>query len=384
MRAVSAINATQVEVTFNTAIKRVSAETLSNYTLKTVAGATQALESVSYVSDTKVILNLDIDDTNADFTTDVALANGTEYELTVSKELQDAKGTTLGTDSKTKFTFTDSTLPTISKVTTLGIREILVEFTEPVRPGQAGFGNVEDNFSLKALDKDGIPQAELLGTSDTIDYLGTDRKAIKITLAGTNTLQSGVKYNLAANTASAAAEKLRDYAGYVLPSTTQVVEYVVDTTVPQITDVAVISQGAVELKFNKPVDSTTGTFYWNADGVEANNSKTGTATPVNSNTLRVDFGTNLIPAGTAYIFATGVEDYNGNAIATTKKQVTVANDLQPTVNSAQLTSKTSIEVKFNTDLTATTSNYTLKNDKGQLVAITGISQVIHLHLKHIL
>ncbi|MGG3955367.1 S-layer homology domain-containing protein [Bhargavaea massiliensis] len=359
VESVSAINAKQVKVTFNKAINRVSLEDRANFEIKGPEG-TKAIEQIVALSDKEALITLDIDSNPAN---DLAFNNGSTYTLKVKKDLKLANGTTLGSDLTKDFTVSDLSVPTVTDVKALGLNKIQVTFSEPVKNA-----NATSRFVVKALDKDNAPTGDDLVSRGSVNYVTADNTRVIITL-GTN-MVAGQNYRLFLNN----DQGITDYAGYKVPSVAQDIKYEADTTVPEAVEASVISQKYVLVKFNKPVDAQATDFYWNTDGSESNDANKATdVLQVDEKTYRVEFG-NLIPAGNINLFVKGVQDYVGNTAPVKKFTLTVANDVNPAIESITLVDKDTIKVKYNVDINETlTSKYTLTDKDGKVVPIKRIT-----------
>jgi hypothetical protein len=319
--SVKAINGKQVEIKFNKAVNQVSAENVVNYKIAGKDGSNMNIGKVVYLNPTTVIATLDFNYSPPDpysFGTDIALNNGSSYKLTVSKDLIDDSGKAQTADVAGTFKFTDTTIPTITKVSVTSGR-VRIFFNEPIKGQLPDVGM----FTLKLLDKNGVPtRSNLLNNSTLLDggYAKWGDDEHKSIVTGTYmgyTLNDGSRYRLSF------MGPLTDYVAHKVPLKTIDVTYIVDKTAPLVIGIKYISQKYVEVTFNKPVLFSYGDFYWNTDGAVDNMvNKAKEVVPINETAFRVGFS-NLMSKGNNFILAEGVYDLYQNRMPTTKIPITV-------------------------------------------------------------
>ncbi|KIQ94694.1 Outer cell wall protein precursor [Anoxybacillus thermarum] len=353
VESVSAINAKQVKVTFNKPVNRVSAEDVDNYTISGDGVTSTSLQYAKLADEKSVILTLEYDNA-ALSASDVAFANGKEYELTVSKDITFKSGSKLGEDKKVKFTANDVEVPTVKNVTTLASDLIEVEFSEPVKMNSSA--EVAANYEIKRIDEEG-KEVGVAGLSISAAALtDSDNTKVLLQLSGAQ-LSPGQTYRIYVNKPLG----IVDYAGYKVPAFTKDFKLESDTSVPQGVSAEVIDPKVVLVKFNKYVVAQPTDFYYNTTGTATNKANTATeAVYVGNNTYKVTFGS-IMPAGKVYVFADGVYDALGNPAPTAKFEVTVNETQAPAVSSVEVVDSETIKVTFNEDI-AVRDTATLDDD----------------------
>jgi hypothetical protein len=370
---VRAINAKQVEIKFNTPVNRECAENADNYKITSSDGSIMHIGKVSYLDSTTVRATLDfnnsIDDPNS-IDTDIALNNGSSYKLTVSKYLVDAGGKVQVADITSDFTFTDTTIPTITEVS-LG-RGVVVSFSEPIK---SKYPN-SYQFRLMLLDKSGMQTGSNLLENGTLNDGGYARWADDEHKTIFTSTYLGIGLNEGSRYRLSLIDTFTDYVGHKVPLKSIDITYIAnkDTTVPKVLSTKVISQKYVEVAFNKPIgDASPNNFYWNADGVESNSvNKASEVIPVNATTYRVVFG-DLMLEGNGFLFIKNSIDYANNIISTTKYPITVTAGLSPVVTGVVMNTKRQIKVKYNVDVNSLdTYFYSLQDSVGLVVGIDNV------------
>lgn len=366
--SVRAINAKQVEIKFNTPVNRECAENADNYKITGSDGSIMYIGKVAYLDSTTVRATLDFtnstDDQNS-IGTDIALNDGSSYKLTVSKYLVDAGGKVRIADLTSDFTFTDTTIPTITEVS-LG-RGVVVSFSEPIK---IKYPN-SYQFRLMLLDKNGIQTGSNLLENGTLNDGGYARWADDEHKTIFTSTYLGIGLNEGSRYRLSLIDTFTDYAGHNVPLKSIDITYIAnkDTTVSKVLSTKVISQKYVEVSFNKPIgDASPNIFYWNADGVESNSvNKASEVIPVNATTYRVVFG-NLMLEGNGFLF---IRD--NNTTSTTKHPITVTAGLSPVVTGVVMNTKRQIEVKYNVDVNSLdTYLYSLQDSVGLVVGIANV------------
>jgi hypothetical protein len=114
-----AINTKQIEVKFNKAVDKATAETATNYT---VAG-------VAY---DKAVLQADGMTVVATMAAETKVTNATEVEFKVLKNIKDSAGVALKADYAQKITVVDTTSPTLVSVEAVGLKTLKLTFSEPI------------------------------------------------------------------------------------------------------------------------------------------------------------------------------------------------------------------------------------------------------------
>ncbi|WP_052025499.1 MULTISPECIES: S-layer homology domain-containing protein [Anoxybacillus] len=373
VESVSAINLNQILVTFNKELDKDSAENLANYTLNngTVNAAlnnaawTEAPKATLQADGKSVLITLDTD-TDSTYQT---LANQIEAKLTIDGvKTKDGK---VIAKSENKFTYTDTTVPTVESVKMEGNKVIVVKFSEAVRADQAiAVANYQiDGVSLSAYGV-GTPQWD------------AEKNEVRIPLT-TALADKTYKLKVSVNNG------IQDVAGYKLLQVEKDLTVVTDKTVGKMTEVSVAADKSyVLVKFDKalaPSNYVTGQPLF-IDGVNVFNSST-IARTIENGALK------LTPAGAGTdfntIIANGihavnlksddnnylVDAYGIKVAAGATSYNVVADTTKPTVESVTVNEgATTIEVKFSESVDSATAqnrfNYTLKKADGSVVTIS--------------
>jgi len=368
-----AINLNQILVTFNKELDKDSAENLANYTLNngTVNAAlnnaawTEAPKATLQADGKSVLITLDTD-TDSTYQT---LANQIEAKLTIDGvKTKDGK---VIAKSENKFTYTDTTVPTVESVKMEGNKVIVVKFSEAVRADQAiAVANYQiDGVSLSAYGV-GTPQWD------------AEKNEVRIPLT-TALADKTYKLKVSVNNG------IQDVAGYKLLQVEKDLTVVTDKTVGKMTEVSVAADKSyVLVKFDKalaPTNYVTGQPLF-IDGVNVFNSST-IARTIENGALK------LTPAGAGTdfntIIANGihavnlknddnnylVDAYGIKVAAGATSYNVVADTTKPTVESVTVNEgATTIEVKFSESVDSATAqnrfNYTLKKADGSVVTIS--------------
>lgn len=373
VESVSAINLNQILVTFNKELDKDSAENLANYTLNngTVNAAlnnaawTESPKATLQADGKSVLITLDTD-TDGTYQT---LANQLEAKLTIDGvKTKDGKAIA---KSEHKFTYTDTTVPTVESVKMEGNKVIVVKFSEAVRADQAiAVANYQiDGVSLSAYGV-GTPQWD------------AEKNEVRIPLT-TALADKTYKLKVSVNNG------IQDVAGYKLLQVEKDLTVVTDKTVGKMTEVSVAADKSyVLVKFDKalaPSNYVTGQPLF-IDGVNVFNSNT-IARTIENGALKLtpagggtDFNTiiangihavNLKSDDNNYL----VDAYGIKVAAGATSYNVVADTTKPTVESVTVNEgATTIEVKFSESVDSATAqnrfNYTLKKADGSVVTIS--------------
>lgn len=389
VESVSAINAKQVEVTFNQDVTALTL-TKSNFTvtqtndatgtdrLTDSSTATNKAVSTQVVntgviekSGSKVILAVD---ENARFT------NGTTVTVTTT-------GVKLGTDTMADVTKTailnDVTAPTAVSATSIGSNQVKLVFSEPIYDGtNDNATDIKTNFKIN----DGG-----IGITEVKKSL-TEPNAVIIKTAAD--LTKGTEYTITVNPTSG-TQNVQDYVNYKLMTDTKVkFTHTTSSDVPTVTGAA-RTEKVVRLTFSKPVTIPVNAnvefrYAYNATGAVKTTAATGAAVVADTNRTQWDITlpSSMTP-GTgnlyiAYVAAANsaksnviVDDY-GNVVPTgTMVDFTVTADTNAPTATVTYKTATTIDVKFSKTVTGATtaSNYTVKDPNGSAVAISNIASV---------
>lgn len=357
--SVSAINLREVVVTFNNELDKTSAETVANYT-----------------TDNGVVFSnpkLGEDKKTVTLFAGANLSTTTDTNVTI-KNVKDAKGTVV-TETSKAVKGLDTAIPTVTSVTAVGPNTLEVTFSEPVQ--NAGAVGVDE----VAYTIDSTP---LTAANSDVNYVpGSNQRKVEIELS--NALTAG-EHTLKVNDGDyvGGTGAIEDFATYKVQPTASKFEVKVDTTIPAVQSAEVLDQQHVLVKFNKPVRLTEATdqsanFYWNTNGTENfrqySADTTNTVTRVDAQTFKVSFtgSANFLRPGKDYFFVTGVTDFNGNTIQTSKTELNVVADSVVAITKVESATDSTIKLTFNRALDSTTAtnkvNYEVKNSDGKVVAI---------------
>lgn len=359
-RSFSAINLRQVEVTFNQAVDETTAKTAANYTANMGVNFSAPI--------------LSADKTKVTLFSSANLSKTVDTTVTVKDVKSADKSQTLASVSKTVKGI-DNAIPSVTEVQVLGPQSIKVCFSEPVVNG--------DDVAAYSKVTAGVTTA-LAGPGDAAAYVtGTHNKEVIISLDAANALAIG-QHTLIINDGAYTVTAIADCDGKPLQPRSVQLTVEEDLTIPAVESAEFVNQTTVKVTFNKPVNLSEGVdysanFYWNTNGTAgftqypANASNT--VEKVDAQTFNVKFTTNPIAAGAFYFFVTGVTDYNGVAIETSKTALTATADAGLSVTGINSAKDNEIKITFNREVTNATAtnaaNYTIKNAAGAVQAISG-------------
>ncbi|WP_256974933.1 S-layer homology domain-containing protein [Paenibacillus amylolyticus] len=332
----TANNLKQVVVTFDGDVDADSAELESNYTVDGFK-----FKSATLSSDKKTVtLLLPAEQT---FTSQKA------YKLNVSNVKNSDKSKVF--KETVTVTPVDTTLPEVSEVKGLGTKAFKVVFSEPVKASSV---NTTSNFRIDGKAISGYVNF----TYPSVAVITTDLSVGKHTLT-----VNGVE----------------DYAGYKLLQKEVEFEVVEDTTAPEVVSAKATNLNKVEIEFNESVKSVSKAYH-------TSSGKTGTVT-VEDNKVTVDFeNDNKLSLGENTITLEGVTDYSNNSATRTSKVTPVIDTTRPEVASvtAEVYNNNHVfTIEFSkavesTDVAKTANaNFTLKNEKGELVTTRGFTAAGH-------
>ncbi|WP_260871108.1 S-layer homology domain-containing protein [Paenibacillus xylanexedens] len=332
----TANNLKQVVVTFDGDVDADSAELESNYTVDGFK-----FKSATLSSDKKTVtLLLPAEQT---FTSQKA------YKLNVSNVKNSDKSKVF--KETVTVTPVDTTLPEVSEVKGLGTKAFKVVFSEPVKASSV---NTTSNFRIDGKAISGYVNF----TYPSVAVITTDLSVGKHTLT-----VNGVE----------------DYAGYKLLQKEVEFEVVEDTTAPEVVSAKATNLNKVEIEFNESVKSVSKAYH-------TSSGKTGTVT-VEDNKVTVNFeNDNKLSLGENTITLEGVTDYSNNSATRTSKVTPVIDTTRPEVASvtAEVYNNNHVfTIEFSKAVEATdvaktaNANFTLKNEKGELVTTRGFTAAGH-------
>jgi len=378
VESVSAINAKQIQITFNKPVDSLTALNKANYTVQTntdqnpvALGNKDANAQLDLSNDGKTLtITTSSDINNAFKTANSAIVPGTPFKFTVDGvKAQD--GTAL--EKKTFIVSSkDETAPSFltasakAKTTTT---QVTLSFNEPV----------DVNGAI----------AYVGGQAATVAAGPTPTT---VTLTTAQALEAGKEYDLT-------LLNFKDFAGNFLDKNPTNTKFTVtsDTVAPVVQDVKVVRDNLVEVTFDKAMDVSTFTAnsrILDVNGVPQGGAliatiKGGTAgkTVRLATSSSVPFNENGTFVGTL-VLGNGIKDATGNAKTATSHSVTFTKDtVKPTVvgasyvaAGAQYAGNTypngAIVVKFSEEVSAAnTSAFKLISSTGEEVTTPAISSV---------
>lgn len=332
----TANNLKQVVVTFDGDVDADSAELESNYTIDGFK-----FKSATLSSDKKTVTLL--------LPADQTLTSQKTYKLNVSNVKNSDKSKVF--KETVQVTPVDTTLPEVSEVKGLGTKAFKVVFSEPVKASSV---NTTSNFRIDGKAISGYVNF----TYPSVAVITTDLSVGKHTLT-----VNGVE----------------DYAGYKLLQKEVEFEVVEDTTAPEVVSAKATNLNKVEIEFNESVKSVSKAYH-------TSSGKTGTVT-VEDNKVTVNFeNDNKLSLGENTITLEGVTDYSNNSATRTSKVTPVIDTTRPEVasvtaevynNNHVITVEFSKAVEAADVLKTANANFTLKNEKGELVTTRGFTAAGH-------
>ncbi|MCQ4088142.1 Ig-like domain-containing protein [Saccharibacillus sp. JS10] len=338
--AAAATNLKEVEVTFNGDVNAATAEDASKYTI-TSLGST-AIKSAKLLENGNTV-RLTLRDGQT-------FQNQEDYTVTVTGV---TAGTTTLPTASLSFRPLDNVLPTVTAVTGLGTKAVKVTFSEPVRTVNANNFRVNDAAFVGSVTL----------SEDSREAILRPFTAFPV---GTHTLTSSL---------------VEDFNGLKSLSGSNQFTVAVDTTPPTVTDISATLERAV-VTFSEEIDPTTvatSDFYW------LNGTTKNYPSEVNwlaGNKYELIFtGTSVLPAYTTNLFVDSVNDYTGNANTVKQYPVTATVDqTRPTVTDVTFNKTTTstatagtVTVRFDRNVTFTTSNFTVTDAAGNSEAVASVS-----------
>lgn len=232
----------------------------------------------------------------------------------------------LGEDEEFEVEFLDNEIPSALSAAVVGNDTIKVTFSEPI--GAA----TKDDFEV--ADGDLYIKSITKANNDT-----------EINVELYSTLEEGT-VTIAVDNA------VEDYAGFGVLKATLEAEVVEDDEAPVVVEYKDATPNGVTLVFNEDIEiqssATNAKFY------HTNSNNPANALPtVSGNELVLDFGTNNLPEGTAYVYIDKdtVNDLwdNKNAKISVEIEVTVDEE-EPTVKEIKVKAQNQLEVAFSEDV----------------------------------
>ena len=333
---ISAINLKEVNVTFNKAVDKDSAENEKNYSVNEGL----VIDSAALADDDKTVT----------LTLTSKMTNQKEYKLSVRNI---ADGDKKFSVKDVKFTPLDVTLPTVDKVEALGNKAVKITFSEPIDSTTVSVSDFKIDDKSIAGSVDANDSNTII--VKTYSALSSDDHTIKI---------SGVN----------------DFAGYSIVTVAKDFSVTEDKVAPTITAVKASYEYAT-VTFSEDVQNVRGGSYayWkNSTTSSTKHYSSSTVKKIDGKTFRFDFNNNKLPGYAVQLYIEGVTDYSGNVIAKdTPVEVNAEVDqIRPEVKNCELDEDTN--KKINVEFTKAIDNiserarYTLKDSDGNPVSISSI------------
>lgn len=370
-----------VNVVFDRAVDKTSATALANYALKNDKTSQFIPTAAKLLDDNKTVqLKLGSNFYN----------NSTEDSIEIKNVKDASQRFTMSTVTKL-FTVSDSTIPTVAAVESLGSKAIRVTFSEAVN-GVEGYGTPATSYKAFRLDDKVLRYDASTDATKEIGYVtvtypdaGDYTKAL-ISFrdgisVGAHTLTVGsdaaiTDYNVlsSSNTANP----------YTMAAAGYVVTVSADTNVPQLSSIEVVSQTKARYTFSKPVATPAAdAFYWSTSANQLSGVAANSVEKVSDTTYDAIWS-NAISTGSIYFYAGTtsykVVDYSGNSVSPlpSSKLLTVNSDTAPSVVSISMIdtnkeeSDKDITVAFNKEVDTTgsatnMSNYVIKKSNGTVL-----------------
>ena len=244
VESVKALNTKQLEVVFNQAMDKDSAENENFYEVfnnGSSSAMTLGADSAVLGADGKTV-TITLDNVVTD-----KLTNSSKAKVVVKKDIKAKNGKKMAKDVTTNdIAVEDGIIPTVSKVEATGEYNIKLTFSEPVYGGSAA-DLIGSNFKVMSGSYQYyVQKAEL---SNNVINLTVGTKLIEGPVV--------VTVNEAGVTADGA---IRDYADYKVFKSNTTFDYVKDTSVSVVT-VSEAKPTSVKLSFSKPVKGTDIKLY---------------------------------------------------------------------------------------------------------------------------
>jgi trimeric autotransporter adhesin len=334
--SVSAINLKEVVVKFNTELDKDSV-TKDKFKLDGLALA---------ANDT---VELNEDGKSVTITLDTEFVNQTTFEVTVSG-VKNLQGTALAETTVSATAF-DTTVPTVLSTSQVGPSTIKVVFSEPVKTALAG------NFKVD-------------GGQYFIDGSSLSINGNVVTFDLFTTIPDG-EHTVSVN-------GVKDFADYSVVATDSKFVAAKDAVAPSVTKVVKATPEQVILEFNEDISldaaAAVANFYHTNTG---NTVDVAGFSVINGNQLKLDFTTNTLPKGTAYLYVSKdiIKDGWNNKSEAIAITVDVAVDsVKPVVSKVESADDQTIKLTFSEDVDVTTAenelNYTILNGSGEKVNTT--------------
>lgn len=345
---VSAINCSELKVTFNKELNATAAQAKGNYVVKDNNGATVQVDNAKLDENLK-----DVTLTIGNGASPIAFDTTKKFTVTVAKDLSQAAAPALATALVSAETsVVDTAVPVVTAVTPIGNLAVNVTFNKPVLLNATKI----NTFAEKQADGKYTPGSDYTPAAFTsAAYVdGTGYKQVKIVFAA----KPAGNYDLRIY---GGAADIRDASGLNMVTSNRAYTVAEATTVAQATAVTVNNRTQVDVTFDAAVQVPAATsLYWGTVG-------TANAVVAQSPTkLRYTFTTNVIPVGsqtfTISPAASKIVDGYGNNVPTKTFTVDVAAD-SVTTATVNVVDDDTIDVVFSKQMKATTAvNSTTANE----------------------
>lgn len=299
---ISAINAKQIQVTFNKPVNETSAETIGNYYLGNGAApvALTSSSSASLQSDNKTVV----------ITLGTALTNKIAYSFKVSG-IKDIDGAVLASDYNTSFIANDTTAPAFVSATATAkttTNTITITFSEPIDKSSAAV-TVNGTFASLAA--------------------GTDPTQVVATTG--SSLTAGTTYTLN-------LMNFKDAAGNYMATNPQSATVTVagDVVAPNVTNVAFVRDNKLEVSFDKAMNISTLTANTNVrlldSTLTAGSITLGAPSAADTTNKVFDFAVSGLTFNTSNAFngivvlGSSIADLSGNTLTALTRNVSVIKD----------------------------------------------------------
>ncbi len=355
--SVKALNTKQLEVVFNQAMNKDSAENENFYEVYN-NGSTSAMTlgaNSAVLGDDGKTVTITLDNAVTD-----KLSNSSKAKVVVKKDIKAANGNKLAKDVETTdIVVEDGILPTLVKAEATGESNIKLTFSEPVYGGSAD-ELVGSNFKvMSGTYQYYVQKAEL------------SKNVINLTV-GTKLLEGPVvvTVNDAGVTATGA---IRDYAEYSVFKSNTTFNYVKDTSVPVVT-VSEAKPTSVKLSFSKPVKGADIKLYHSVKNAAAYLSTATTSDKYVDSITFTYADASRVPAGNVNLFLVNsdaqdsyklVDGYGVKVPDQTLTAQVVVDVTAPTLSKGDFTTNVNALLTFDEDLDVTQAenedNYTFKS-----------------------
>jgi hypothetical protein len=355
VESVKTLNAKQIEISFNNAVDKTSAEDESFYEIKDKGTNVIALgaDSAKLSDDGKTVV-ITLDAAAAD-----KLTNSTDAKITVKKDLLAVSSVKLVADYvNASVKVTDGVIPSVQKVEAIGDTTLRMTFTEPVYNGTS-LAIANQNITVKSGNYTYYVQNAVADAA---------KKTITLTV-GTKLIEGPITVTVNAAGVEVVGA-IQDYAGYKVFRGETSFNYVKDTTVPVVT-VKEAKQESITLAFSKPVKAADLKLFHSVNNIAAYQA-TAVTTAGYVDEITFNF-TNKVPAGSVKLFlvnstVSGSELVDGFGIKVPDQTLNiniVVDVTGPVVSSTKINTNASYDIIFDEAIDATqatnTSNYSFKS-----------------------